>query len=503
MSADFPELAGSDVAIPPEVFLLPARSDATLQQQIQQVVAEAIVSGRCAPGEKMPSTRRLAEHLGVSRITVTLSYTELVANEYLVSRDRSGYYVADTAPTRPIFADPARRDQGGVDWQRKLPRPTPLREDILRPPNWNDYKYPFIYGQSDPDLFDHGNWRNCAMRAVGRRDFDTLAQDHYQNDDPMLVEFILRQILPRRGISANPDEILITLGAQNALWMIAQVLLTEGQRAILENPCYPGLRKILDHMRCIETPVDVDAGGLPPDMIPPDTDVVFTTPSHHAPTNVTMPLPRRLEMLERALQDDFLIVEDDYEFEMSFLNPPSPALKSLDHAGSVIYLGSFSKSIFPGLRLGYVVGAPPLIQEMRRLRDVVMRHPPSHIQRTTAYFLSLGHYDSQLSRMARVYGKRRAIMEECINEFGLTPAGKAMHGGSSLWMKAPPGVDTTQLALELRKSSVLIEPGNAFFARRNPDKSHYRIAYSSINANLIRDGMGLLAEAIRDAEREA
>ncbi|MDB6177315.1 PLP-dependent aminotransferase family protein [Paracoccus sp. Z330] len=480
---------------------MPAKSDATLQQQIQQIVAEAIVSGRCAPGEKMPSSRRLAQHLGVSRITVTLGYTELVANEYLVSRDRSGYFVADTAPTRPVFADQTVIDSGGVDWNSKLARPSRLREDILRPPNWQDYKYPFIYGQSDPDLFDHGNWRNCALRAVGRRDFDSLAQDHYQNDDPMLVEFILRHILPRRGIRANPDEILITLGAQNALWMIAQLLLSEGQKAIVENPCFPGLRKIFDQMRYVAASVDVDSDGLAPDSIPPDADVVFTTPSHHAPTNVTMPLTRRLQMLERALQDDFLIVEDDYEFEMSFLHSPAPALKSMDQAGSVIYLGSFSKSIFPGLRLGYVVGAPALIREMRQLRSVVLRHPPSHIQRTTAYFLSLGHYDSQLARMARIYGKRRAIMEGCIREFGLEPAGREMHGGSSFWMKAPEGIDTTRLALDLRRESVLIEPGNAFFARRAPDRSHYRIAYSSINAGAIRDGMALLADAIRTAPR--
>lgn len=489
------------MAIPPEIFLLPLRSDATLQQQIQQIVAEAIVSGRCAPGEKMPSSRKLADHLGVSRITVTLGYNELVANEYLISRDRSGYFVADTAPTRPVFSDPAHADQDGVDWDKKLTRRTHLREDILRPPNWTDYRYPFIYGQSDPDLFDHGNWRNCALQAVGRRDFDTLAQDHYQNDDPMLVEFILRHILPRRGIRAHPDEIIITMGGQNALWMIAQILLSEGQKAIVENPCFPGLRKIFDQMRYVASSVDVDGQGLPPDLVPADADVVFTTPSHHAPTNVTMPLERRLAMLDRALRDDFLIVEDDYEFEMSFLMPPAPALKSLDQAGSVIYLGSFSKSIFPGLRLGYAVGARPLIQEMRKLRSVVLRHPPSHIQRTTAYFLSLGHYDSQINRMARAYGQRRAIVESCIREFGLTPAGRDMNGGSSFWMRAPPGVDTTQLALDLRKSSVLIEPGNAFFARRSPDKSHYRIAYSSINASLIRDGMSLLAEAIDRAQR--
>ena len=173
----------------------------------------------------------------------------------------------------------------------------------------------------------------------------------------------------------------------------------------------------------------------------------------------------------------------------------------MDEFGSVIYVGSFSKSIFPGLRLGYVVAAKPLIQEMRELRTVVFRHPPSHIQRTTAYFLSLGHYDSQINRMARVFGKRRAVMEHCIRAFGLTPDVRDMHGGSSFWLRAPEGVDTTQLAVRLRDQSVLIEPGNAFFAHRSPDRSHYRLAYSSINANLIRSGIALIAEAIADASK--
>ncbi|MBD8877194.1 PLP-dependent aminotransferase family protein [Roseibium polysiphoniae] len=489
------------MAIPPEIFLLPQRSDATLQQQIQQIVAEAIVSRHCAAGEKMPSSRKLADHLGVSRITITLAYAELVSNGYLISRDRSGYFVSDTAPTQPWFAEADTSAPAGIDWDSKLARRPQSRGDILRPPNWTDYRYPFIYGQSDPDLFDHTNWRNCSLRAVGRKDFDTLTHDHYQNDDPMLVEFILRYILPRRGIRANPDEILITMGGQNALWMIAQLLLSEGQKAIVENPCFPGLRKIFDQMRYIAASIDVDNDGLPPDRIPADADVVFTTPSHHAPTNVTMPLERRLEMLEKANRDDFVIVEDDYEFEMSFLSAPAPALKSMDQIGTVIYLGSFSKSIFPGLRLGYVVAAKPLIQEMRELRTVVFRHPPSHIQRTTAYFLSLGHYDSQINRMARVFSKRRAIMEHCIREFGLTPDVRDMHGGSSFWMKAPEGVDTTKLAVDLRKQSVLIEPGNAFYAHRSPDTSHYRLAYSSINANLVHDGIALVAEAIAKATK--
>ena len=400
--------------IPPEMFVLPAKEGPTLQQKIQQVVSEAIVSGRCTAGEKMPSSRKLAEHLGVARITVTLAYTELVSNDYLTARGRSGYFVSASAPTRPTFDQQSPPVDDLVDWSTKFTQSFSKHMHISRPPNWRDFKYPFIYGQSDSDLFDHRNWRACALRAVGRRDFDTLATDHYHRDDPVLVEFILRHILPRRGIIAKPEEILITLGSQNALWLISELLLDRDSKAVVENPCYPGLRQVLGQRRCGVAPIDVDNQGLPPDHIPPDAKVVFTTPSHQCPTIVTMPISRRRELLARALTDNFVIVEDDYEFEVSRFNVHAPALKSLDRTGHVIYVGSFSKSVFPGLRLGYMVAPQRVIREARALRSLVLRHPPSHIQRTVAYFLSLGHFDAQLARLGRIFGKRRSVMEDSL-----------------------------------------------------------------------------------------
>ncbi len=489
------------MAIPPEIFLLPAKGEATLQQKIQQVVSEAIVSGRCAVGERMPSTRRLADHLNVARITVTLAYNELVANEYLVSRGRSGFYVADTAPKRPTFDHLASPVQEQVQWGRKFNQKFSAHFEISRPPNWRDYRYPFIYGQSDADLFDHRNWRACALRAVGRRDFDTLATDHYQRDDPMLVEFILRQILPRRGIAARPEEILITMGSQNALWLIVEMLLNKRRKAVIENPGYPGLRQILGPKGCAVEAIDVDEDGLPPDLIPPDTDVVFTTPSHHCPTNVTMPIDRRHALLDQAAQDDFIIVEDDYEFELSFLKSPSPALKSLDQTGAVIYVGSFSKSVFPGLRLGYMVAPQEVIDEARALRSAVLRHPPSHVQRTVAYFLSLGHFDAQLARQARSFSKRRAVMEETLRTHNLLPQRRGEFGGSSFWLQMPEGVDAQQLAYALRKESVLIEPGHAFFAPNKANRQHFRLAYSSIPVGRIEPGIDIISEMIKYAEQ--
>ena len=479
------------MAIPKETFFLMPNAEGTLQNQIQQLVAEAILSGRFRPNEKMPSSRKLAKHLSVSRITVTLAYTELLADDYLTSRGRSGYYISENAPQPPKFPIKPREDK--VDWTRAIGQKFSGGVSLVKPQDWGKYKYPFIYGQADETLFDRSNWRLCALQALGSKDYDALTSDYFDRDDPKLIEFILRHTLPRRGIKADPDEVLVTMGAQNALWLSANVLLNQRRTAALENPCYPSLRDILTQSRCQIASVEVDSSGLPPEKLPADVDVVFTTPSHQCPTATTMPLDRRQALLKRASDNDFVIVEDDYEFEMSFLKAPSPALKSLDQEGRVIYIGSFSKSLFPGLRLGYLVGSKHFIREARALRSTVLRHPPGHIQRTAAYFLSLGHYDALIRRMANAFHERRQAMEVAFQQNGLTVAGQGAFGGSSFWMRASEGLDTKFVAARLLEKGVLIEPGRAFFINEQAPKNYYRLAYSSLPVSKIADGVALVA----------
>lgn len=483
------------MSISVEIFYLDPNGEGTLQARIQQMVAQGILAGRFRSGERLPSSRKLAQHLGVSRITVTLAYNELVADDYLTSRGRSGYFVSDNAPEPPTFtAQPA--EQSTVDWSRAIGQHFPSSLGMEKPMDWADYKYPFIYGQADPTLFDTANWRLCALQALGKRDFAALTSDYFDGDDPKLVEFIARQTLPRRGIIVNPDEILVTMGAQNALWLSAQVLLNSRRKVAIEDPCYPALRAILEQSRCHLSTVAVDHDGLPPEAIADDIDVVFTTPSHQCPTAATMPLGRRQALLNRAEADDFLIVEDDYEFEMSFLKPPSPALKSLDRKGRVIYVGSFSKSLFPGLRLGYLVGPAPFIKEARSLRASVLRHPPGHIQRTVSYYLSLGHYDALVRRMSHAYKERRAVLDRALRSHRLNIVGAGTSGGSSIWMQAPDDVDATILAQELRAEGVLIEPGEPFFTGPERPKNFYRLAYSSIPKEQIEDGVAKIAKLL-------
>ncbi|MDE4132642.1 PLP-dependent aminotransferase family protein [Phaeobacter sp. QD34_3] len=484
------------MAISVDTFFLNPDAQGTLQAQIQEMIAEGVLSGRFRIGEKLPSSRKLASHLGISRITVTLAYTELLANDYLTSRGRSGYYVSESAPIPPSYTPP-QSSNDAVDWSKAIAQSFTGGDTPHKPQDWRSYRYPFIYGQADPALFDHANWRLCALRALGQKDFSALTNDYFDQDDPLLIEYIARHTLPRRGVIARPEQILITLGAQNALWLTIQLLLNRGRKAAIEDPTYYTLRDQLAHMRCQMDCIPVDGDGLPPDEIAEDTDVIFCTPSHQSPTTATMPMARRKALLQKAHDIDAVIVEDDYEFEMSFLGAPSPALKSLDTEGRVVYIGSFSKSLFPGLRLGYLVGSEAFIRQARALRASVLRHPPGHIQRTVAYFLSLGHYDSQIRRMAKELHNRRLVIEEAVATHGLEISGVGVYGGSSLWMRAPDGVDTVTAAKHLKEKSVIIEPGAPFFSADHRRNNYYRLGYSSIPANRIEPGLALLGEALR------
>lgn len=486
--------------IPTEAFFLDHKSELPLQLQLRRQIIVGVQEGRFRPGERLPSTRALAGQLGVARVTVTQAFAELVATDYLRAQDRAGYYISD-AIDLALDVDEVTPVAERFSWDAHLDDRYQRAQRSDRVTDWRRFRFPFVYGQADPQLVDLSAWRDCAVRALGRREFAPMTGDLYGEDDPELIDYIARHILPRRGIRARADEILLTLGAQNGLWLAAQILLRQGGDCAVEDPCYPGLREILSHTGAVIRPVPVDALGLPPEQIPLGLKAVFTTASHQCPTNSTMPVERRRQLLRLAQDRGFAVIEDDYEFEMSFAGSASPALKAMDRAGAVIYIGSFSKSVFPGLRLGYVVADARVIREARALRGMVLRHPPGLLQRTLASFLSLGHYDAQLNRMRRAYAERRAVMSTAIDTHGLSRAGGGRAGGSSFWLATPPGLDSARLGQALRDHEVLIEPGTPFFADRAKGAGFYRLAYSSIPASLIEEGVGRIAQVLQRLQR--
>lgn len=484
------------------IFKLDPLLGTSRQGQVREMIVSAILERSLQPGDRLPSSRELASQLGLSRNTIIFAYKALQDDGYLTARHRSGFYVSDDAPVSQLdetgrAAHKRRVPQADqIGWERRLLSTYDDIRVLQKPLNWREYTYPFVYGQADQTLFNHSEWRDCARQALGLRNFAITAGDFGQHDDPMLVEYIRTRTLPNRGIVAAADEILVTMGAQNALYLLAQLLVAPDQRVIIEEPSYPDLRDILRlRTRNIQScPVDGD-GIILNQADLQQADLVFITPSHQCPTTATLSVRRRQALLEAAARDDFLIIEDDYEFEMNFLEKPAPALKSRDLDGRVLYVGSFSKSLFPGLRLGYLVAPAPVIKAARILRHLMLRHPPGHLQRTVAYFLALGHYDAQIRKLRKRLANRRAVMSEVLAEVGLLDAQAARFGGTSFWIYGPPELDTTKLAEELAGQSVLIEPGASFFYAEER-KNAMRLAFSSISANKIPEGVRLVARAI-------
>lgn len=479
------------------IFFLDRSSRVGLQAQIREIVVSAVLSGRLHPGAQLPSTRKLADYLNISRITVTLAYQELASQGYVEAASRSSYRVAGNPPTSGLEAASPHAGTDVVDWSSKLRSTFIVAKQMRKPLDWRRYPYPFLYGQMDTTLFDLTAWRDSARRALAREDFELMAGDFAAADDVQLVNYIYSRTLPSRGIRATPDEILVTVGAQNALWIVTQLLLRPGTHAVCENPCHPDMSASLKLSGAQVTAVDVDKEGLPPEALPQNIDAVFVTPSHHSPTGATMPVERRARLLEAAAKNDFIIVEDDYEFEMSFLAPPSPALKAFDRSGRVFYIGSFSKSLFPGLRLGYLVAPAPVIREARALRALMLRHPPGHLQRTAAYFLALGHHDAVLHRMRSEYHKRHMVMAEALKREGLVIAGSSAFGGTSFWIEGPEGLDADLLMNELRQDGVLIETGSPFFPADDGPCRFFRMGYSSIPRSRIDEGIVRTAARIK------
>ena len=373
-------------------------------------------------------------------------------------------------------------------------RPT-MQKNIVKPSNWHSMPYPFIYGQPDQSLFPITDWRDCVYKAMGKKWLNTWSQDTLDNDDPLLVEQIRNRILPRRGILASEDQILVTLGAQQALYLIAAILVGQNTNVALEEPGYADARNIFSLRSNQIRSIPVDQGGLPVDERLDGTNLLYTTPSHQLPTTVTMPTERRRRLLAKADEQDFVIVEDDYELESNYVGKPLPALKSFDKRGRVIYVGSFSKTLFPGLRLGFLVASKELISEMRALRRLMVRHPPNNNQRSTAFFLSLGYYDVFVRRLHRAYRERWAEMGNALSEH--LPMAEAVRGmgGSSYWLRFNEDVDTDALADRALAQGIFVEPGAIYF-HDNPQRNALRLGFSSIDSSKIEPGIKRLSELI-------
>jgi GntR family transcriptional regulator / MocR family aminotransferase len=480
-----------------------ARDNMSLQGQIREMLVAAILDGQLPAGQPLPSSREMADQLGVARNTVVLAYQQLADEGYLHSRPRSGHFVnREMTAGRLQRGQPTQAEAAHAqpEWQRRLRLQATGQRSIVKPADWQSYPYPFLYGQFDATLFPTADWRECCLKTLSVLDIRDWAPDQITRDDETLIQQIRTRVLPRRGVWAAADEIVVTVGAQHALYMVADLLMREGTRVGIEEPGYPDARNIFASRTSQVVALPVDRDGLPVDQALRGLDYVYATPSHQCPTGVTMPLQRREALLQEAQALDFVIIEDDYESENRFDGDPIPALKSLDRGQRVIYIGSLSKSLAPGLRIGYVVAAPELIAELRALRRLMLRHPSAFIQRAFALFLSLGHHDAQLRRLAVAQRERCAIVIDAMARHAPQCEVVPVTGGGSCWVRLPDGVRAEELAQRASERGVLIEPGDVFFLADPPPQPHVRLGYQSIPAKDIEPGIRVLGEVLASSK---
>ena len=491
------------------LFRIAPDSGRTLQSQIREAVVGAVLNGRMSAEQPLPSCRLLAKHLGVARGTVVLAYQQLLDAGFLVSIERRGHFVnPDALPVTPDAAEGRAGGEGGSgngpDWDAFGARSIgPLRIP-KKPIDWLSHPYPFVYGQFDPNLFPVNEWRECSRMALGVREIRDWAADWADRDDPLLIEQIRTRLLPRRGIFARPDEIMVTLGAQNALYLLTSLLGSPGRAFAMEDPGYPDARAIFS-LGGEVVPVGMDRDGIDPMRVPERSSVLFCTPSHQCPTGLSMPLARREALLDWADEREGLIIEDDYDSQL--LDRPEggavpaeealPALKSLDRSGRVVHIGSLSKTLAPGLRLGYLVADADLVRRLRQLRRLVLRHPPANNQRAVAIFLSLGHHDALVRRLVRSMRDKRDALREAMAE--MMPRFDAGPGAASasIWFRGPPGVDAEVLAERARARGVIVEPGAVFY--NDPEtapRDALRFGVTAIERRRIEKGVAALASAM-------
>jgi GntR family transcriptional regulator/MocR family aminotransferase len=480
-----------------ELLVLRQGSEFTLQDELRSRLIAAITSGRVPPDQPLPSSRNLAQQLGIGRNTVVIVYQQLADDGYVTARRRQGYYPNLKSMARRTGEnrdEPPRERE--PDWLGGLQGRPSLQRHISKARDWHHYEFPFIYGQPDRELFPINEWRACCQQVLSRSDALDWAQDRFSADDPSLLEQIREKVLPLRGIWASSTEILVTIGAQHALYLLAD-LLVDGQTPVgFENPGYPDARHIFSRRTSQMRPLALDDQGLVLSEALSGCRVIYATPSHQSPTAVTMPIERRLAFLQRAESDNFLIIEDDYETEVSFRTLPNPALKSLDRNNRVVYVGSLTKSLAPGLRLGYIVAPAALITELRALRRLMIRHPTAFIERSFARFLALGHFDAFNRRLADAYRERASLMTQAIAQCLPDCRHAPVTGGSSFWLMGPAWLDARRLADLAAAERVLIEPGDVHFAEKSPPLNFFRLGFSSIESRSIPEGIRRLGDLI-------
>jgi GntR family transcriptional regulator/MocR family aminotransferase len=474
-------------------------SDAPLFRQLYEALRDAIRNRQFGAGSKLPSTRVLARQLSVSRNTVHVAFEQLIAEGYLHGRHGAGTYVAHGLSEELLGPDArAQKLPLAPQGPRAVAQRTTRLLRIYPQEPWIAPGPARAFRVSPAlDEFPRQLWQRLLVGnlRVGGSGLLDYAWGHSD-----LRQAIAEYLGPARGVRCTADNVIVVAGAQQGIDLAARVLLDEGQTAWIEDPAYPSAYGALLGAGAKPMPVPVDAEGL--DVAvgikrAPRARMAFVTPSYQFPMGVTMSLQRRLQLLAWAKGADAWIVEDDYSSEYRYAGRPLASLQGLDRDDRVIYLGTFSKVLFPALRLAYLVVPRDLIHAFLVARFFATRHPPRLEQATLAAFINQGHFDRHIRRMRTLYAQRqdallRALHKELPDGIGVQAAGAGMH----LLAQLPNGSSDAALSRHAASLGVDTAALSAFTIKRKLPPALI-LGYTGLSERAIKTGVGRLARALR------
>lgn len=467
----------------------PFAAGSPLHLQIYRRIRGAILGGALPPGSRLPSTRTLAADLGVSRNTTEEAFSQLEAEGYLVRRVGDGTYVAlpdsPAPPPRPRAGGPVRSPGSrslsargrAIAGAGACPEPTVPR--------------PFAAGLPALEAFPFDTWSRLLARRLRRSGRDLLGYGDPAGYGP-LREAVAAYLGTARGVTCNPRQVIVLTSSQQALDLAARLLVDPGDEVWMEEPGYLGGRAALTAAGARIVPVPVDENGLDVargESLAPGARLAYVTPSHQYPLGVTLSLERRLALLAWAERAGSFLVEDDYDSEFRYTGRPLAAIQGLDSAGRVLYVGTFTKALFPSIRLAYLVAPEDLVDAFVHARTLMDGHTPTLLQAVLADFLAEGHFGAHVRRMRALYHERRDALLEAGATLGPVEAG--FHATLHL----PAGTDDVAVARRAAARGIEVQPLSRFYAGSTVTPGLV-LGFAGIAPEAIREGMRRLAEVL-------
>jgi GntR family transcriptional regulator/MocR family aminotransferase len=474
-------------------------SSEPLHRQIYDQWREGILTGRFRRAERVPSTRELCTALAISRSTVTQAYDQLIAEGYLEAAQGSGTFVCRELPDELLHS----RKPHSAPQASKTP---PIRLSRYGAGLDHDYTYPtrqpgfiqFTQWRPDLSLFPISIWRKLVMRRLRTAVAELFDYSDQSAGYQPLRNEIAAYVSRSRAVRCTPEQIIIVNGSAQGIDLCVRLLLDRGDEVAIENPGYNGAHRIFAGYGARLRPARIDENGIVIGDLGKKARLVYITPSHQFPTGVAMSLARRLELIEWSRRSHAVLIEDDYDSEYRFSGPPLPSLQGLASDVAVIYIGTFSKVMFPSLRIGYVIVPENLIDRMRRAKWLADRHTPVPEQAALADFIAEGHLERHIRRMRRVYGARRDAMVESLTRcFG----DRVQIRGDAAGMHVLARFQDDLIAERAVAARVQLA-SSAVCYLTEPPSGEYILGFASIGERSIREGIRRLASRSPEARND-